>query len=592
MNCPFALAKSDNTTLTEITLQLKWKHQFQFAGYYAAIHNGYYEDAGLKVNLIEADENNDPIENVLNGKAQFGVSTPDIVRIRANGHPVVVLATIFQHSPFVLVASKASGIKYVHDLAGKRIMLEPYAADIVAFMNDEQVSLDKCIIVPHSYSVNDLVYGNVDALSAYITDETYKLDKLGFDYNIISPAAGGIDFYGDLVFTTEDVIKSKPELVDDFLKASIKGWQYAMNHHNELIDVIYDTYSQRKTKDELRFEAKEMQKLIMPNVVEIGYTNIGRWRSIVDVYYRVGAINPDFNEEELLYTHYLNGKNDIPTRVIVLFISSIIITLALALFFYYNSHRLRTEVKRRKKIQLVLEDNEKTLSELVATKNKFFTIISHDLKGAFSSILGITEILHENDKQMSNAEKSRITGFLHNSVRDTFSLLENLLTWSRSQTGSLRFKPVSVNLIKIINENLALQTEPARNKNIELNIHNKLGNKLMVNIDPDMIHAVMRNLLSNAIKFTHEKGKIEIRIQKTHKEVIVSVIDDGIGIPKKDKDKLFKIENKRKSYGTRNESGTGLGLILCKEFIDKHQGRIWVESTEGKGSKFSFSLPL
>ena len=254
-----------------ITLQLKWKHQFQFAGYYAAQAQGYYREAGLEVQIQEAEPNNlDPAQAVLQGDAEFGISNSDLLLLRDRGDPVVALAAIYQHSPSIWLVTKRSGIDNIHNLAGKRGMVEPHAMELIAYLAQEGINLNKMVQVPHTFDPLSLISGKVDAMSAYSTDEPFFLEKSNIEYLTFNPRAGGIDFYGDTLFTTEAQLKNHPQQVQAFVDASLKGWDYALNHPYEIVDLIYNEYSQRHSREHLSFEAKMTRNLILPDVVSWG----------------------------------------------------------------------------------------------------------------------------------------------------------------------------------------------------------------------------------------------------------------------------------------------------------------------------------
>ena len=341
-----------------VTLQLKWKHQFQFAGYYAAIEKGFFKDVGIQVTLIEAVEGQNPSENVFKGKAEFGVCASDILLMRSQNKPAVVLTTVFQHSPQILLASMKSDIQHIQNLVGKRIAMEPNAADIIAFMKDEGVPPDKCIIDNHTFDVNKLLKGEIDAISAYSTDEPYLLKEANFDFTIISPSMGGIDFYGDVLFTTETFIKKNPVLVDNFRKASLKGWKYAMDNPDEIVELIYGNYSKRHTKEHLKFEAFQMKNLVMADVVEIGYTNRGRWNSISDIYKKLNMIGPSFMTDGLLYSDYLKPKLIFQWKLIEIFLLIVFIVGLIGWFFYKTTVRLKKEIKHRMITETELHESE------------------------------------------------------------------------------------------------------------------------------------------------------------------------------------------------------------------------------------------
>lgn len=287
--------------LDSVVLQLNWKHQFQFAGYYAAIEMGYYRAAGLEVTLAEAEETRDPVAAVLEGKAQFGVAASELALLRGQGKPVVALATILQHSPLAVLARRASGIDTLHDLVGKRIMLMPHEAELFAYLRQEGVPLDKLIQLPHSFNPEDLIQGRVDAVSGYVTDEPFLLQQAGTQYSRFTPRASGIDFYGDTLFTAEQELKAHPDRARAFREASLRGWQYAMLHPDEIADLILARYAKRHSRPHLLFEAAEMRRLMQPELIEIGHMNPGRWRRIAETYAELGMLPADFSLDGFLY---------------------------------------------------------------------------------------------------------------------------------------------------------------------------------------------------------------------------------------------------------------------------------------------------
>ena len=282
-----------------LTLQLKWKHQFQFAGYYAAVEKGYYREAGFDVRIAEAREGEDPVETVTLGKADFGVGASELLLQRARGRDVVVLAVILQHSPLVLLARQRVADS-IHALAGKRIMLLPHESELFAYLQQEGIGRERIVAVPHSFDPGDLISGKVDAISAYATDEPFLFMQQGVAYSVFSPRASGIDFYGDNLFTSGRLLRERPETARAFQDASLRGWQYAMGHPEEIADLILARYSRRHSREHLLFEAAEMRRLMQPDLVEIGHMNPGRWRRIAETYAELGMLRADFPVEELL----------------------------------------------------------------------------------------------------------------------------------------------------------------------------------------------------------------------------------------------------------------------------------------------------
>lgn len=239
---------------------------------------------------------------------------------------------------------------------------------------------------------------------------------------------------------------------------------------------------------------------------------------------------------------------------------------------------------------LVKEKQDNKIKKLLNDKNQFFSIISHDLRGPLGSSVSLSEILLENIDQYSREEIKEISEMLHDSNKNIYKLLENLLDWSRVQTGMITFHPKNVLLNSLIEENIELSKNVAITKNISIQF--EAAYLVEAAADQNMISTILRNLLSNAIKFTDKNGEIKVKLLKTNQKVEISISDNGIGVPDAIKERLFKINGKVQQKGTENELGSGLGLLLCKEFVNIHQGEIWVESELGKGSVFKFTLPL
>lgn len=258
--------------------------------------------------------------------------------------------------------------------------------------------------------------------------------------------------------------------------------------------------------------------------------------------------------------------------------------------------KLQVEIEERKRIEQELLRNqeellktERELRELNKTKDKFFSIISHDLRSPFNSIIGLSKMLAQDIKELSQEDIEEMALSISEASDNTYNLLNMLLEWSRVQRGKIDYKPRPLMLKEIILNNIDLLKHTAREKEIELTASTKDG--INVYADVSMLNTIIRNLISNAIKFTPRGGSISVSMESNEKEATVRVVDTGVGIDAKDLGRLFSIDSKVRSKGTEDESGTGLGLILTKEFVEKNQGEIWVESEPGKGSCFSFTLP-
>lgn len=246
-------------------------------------------------------------------------------------------------------------------------------------------------------------------------------------------------------------------------------------------------------------------------------------------------------------------------------------------------------IGERKKAEAEIKLKNQELEKLNATKDKFFSIIAHDLRSPFNAIVGFSDLLvaQVQDNDLEGIED--YAQIIQKSSYLVMELLANLMDWSRSQTGRIIFKPEQCDLFDIINETMCVLLEIAHQKSIEINSDVMSGT--FVQADKEMIATVLRNLITNAIKFTHPGGCIKLSAAEQAQGIVVSVHDNGIGISDTNIKKLFRIDENFTTIGTNSEQGTGLGLVLCKEFIEKHGGQIWIESREGQGSVFSFSLP-
>ena len=287
----------------KVVLQLKHSHQFQFAGYYAALEKGYYKEAGLEVQIREGSDGNEPERAVLGGRAQYGTGASSLLLARMSGKPLVVLAVVFQHSPYALAMRQHGPAPDIHSIAGKRVMIGSLtdeltqADEVMAYLRKEGIPTGSLVRVEHSFNPDDLVKGKVDAMSIFVSNEPDYLDRVGFPYDIYLPRAAGIDFYGDNLFTSEAEISAHPERVKAFRAASMRGWQYAMTHQEEIVDLILNKYSRRHDRTHLLYRLRQMVPLVQPVLVEIGYMNPERWRHIADVYTELGMLprNVSFN---------------------------------------------------------------------------------------------------------------------------------------------------------------------------------------------------------------------------------------------------------------------------------------------------------
>lgn len=229
------------------------------------------------------------------------------------------------------------------------------------------------------------------------------------------------------------------------------------------------------------------------------------------------------------------------------------------------------------------------LNELNISKDKFFSIIAHDLRSPFQGLLGISNYMVEEFETLTKEEFKEMVVSLNEALHSQYKFLDDLLNWSRIQSGRMTIEPIELNVYNEVENVLQLFVSSINNKKIEILVN--INRNLNIVADDDMLSLLLRNLLSNAIKFTNVTGTIEITAFKEDEMILIVISDNGVGIAAEDIDKLFRIDIQFTTHGTAKESGNGLGLVLCKEIVEKHGGKIWVESQLNKGTQFFFTLP-
>ena len=284
----------------KIVLQLKWFHQFQFAGYYAAKEKGFYDEVGLNVEIRQRDLKYNNIDEVINGNAQYGVADSILILYRLKQQPVVIVSPIFQHSPSVFISLKKSNISSVYELNNKDILFYPNDTDgfsLLAMIKKFDLDVN---LVRERYKDDymRLINNEVDVMPAYIANEPFLFKEKGYDVNIINPTNYGFDMYGDMLFTNEDEAKNNPIRVEKFKEATLKGWKYALENKEEIIQLINEKYSKEKSIEHLRYEANAIDSLINKDVTPLGYLDQGRIRYISEMYeyYGLTESKKDLND--------------------------------------------------------------------------------------------------------------------------------------------------------------------------------------------------------------------------------------------------------------------------------------------------------
>lgn len=292
-------------TLLKVRVQLKWFHQYQFAGFYAALEQGYFRRAGLDVELIEGNPEVDLARVVVDGGAEFGVGNSSLLIDFNRGLPVVAVAAIFQHSPFVILARTDPQIRTVKDLEGRTLMGESHSAEVTAYLKKAGVDLGRVHQVIHSGSVKSLAASGaerVDATTAYISTEPIEASQYGIPYQIFNPRDLNIDFYGDTLFTSQRFARDNPQAVAAMRDALAEGWRYAYRHQAEIIDLILEKYHPRMDRMTLTLEAQSLYNLFLADIVDIGYMSQTRWQAIARVFAETGLLPATYTLDGFLFT--------------------------------------------------------------------------------------------------------------------------------------------------------------------------------------------------------------------------------------------------------------------------------------------------
>lgn len=384
LSANIVLANDTNQKLTPVSIKLHWQHQFQFAGIYAAVEKGFYQQAGLNVNILNGQKA--PFNEVENGDVDFGISGAGLVVERLKGRPFVAVAAIFQSSPYTWLVRADSEINHPDDFIGKTVTRQSYADDLSAMLlrfNIHPYHLN--IVDPTPDDIDNLIAGKVDALTAYISNEPFWMIEKGVNYRTLSPHEFNINFYSDIIFTSEQYLKREPQIVEAFREATMRGWQYALEQPHEMIDVILRNYNpQNKTREHLEFEAERLSELSLYPTVSLGHMTLERWQRIAEHYQQLGLINDDHRLEGFIYDP--TPRLSIWLRWLVF--SLILLAALTGMGYFIKRHHtkllsqqialqtaaLEAELKKGK----LLEDKAKRESE------RLQTLLNHTMEGVIT----------------------------------------------------------------------------------------------------------------------------------------------------------------------------------------------------------------
>jgi len=573
----------------EFTLQLAWHHQFQFAGYYMALEKGYYQDAGLDVNILPVNISSSPIKEVIDGRADFGISTSSVILDYYDGLPLVSLAAIFQRSPLVFITKQDSGIRSILDFENKRVMLldDMRSLELVALLKKYEL-LDSIERVPSTFNVQDLIDDNTDVFNGYYSNEPYIMESSGIDSVVFDPFDYGIKFYGDLLFTSNRTLKDYPKDVEAFLKASLMGWKYALNHTEETIDVIVDNYRSKISKAQLRYEASIIQQLTQHDIVPLGFQSKERWEQITSILEEIGAIHKVRDLDDFIY--------EIPKSISWKQIKPYILIFSLLLSFII-SWRYHTLYKAKKTI--LEKENLLLRQSKYAALGEMLSAITHQLKQPLTATSMVLQNIENNIEDKDDKELVSQGLYLINHMAETIDGFRGFYKMDKSSSH--------FNVSLAIKEAFNLSQGYLKYNNIHFEILCGCGKKdsfssptscsetkshcsASIHGNSNDLKQIIMNLIQNSKEALSANGNsnklIQVKIHADSENVVITFEDNGPGVAEEVLDSLFDADV------TMKDDGTGLGLYMSKNIIkDNYNGDIKAENTEN-GAKFTIILPL
>ncbi|MUH72992.1 ABC transporter substrate-binding protein [Psychrosphaera haliotis] len=598
--------------LEPVSLQLKWMHQFQFAGYYVALEKGYFTDAGFDVTILERNVKTSPVDDVLEGRADFGIADSSVVLQRLLKKKIVIASTIFQSSPLVLMSLKENDIKSPYDLVGKRIMYQRSVDDasIQAMLQLFNIGDSEYTAVPHSFNNWALVDDQADVMSAYTSNQPHLYDLAGYNVNVLDPSSYGIDFYGDLIFTSQSRVERDLESVQRFVDAARKGWQDAVSNPNEAIDIILSNYAPKSERKKLELEARSTQNLIKESFVPLGTMYPERFQKIANSYKGLKMAPSDSSINGLLLTDYIEKPYKITTNVVLaiaLVTSLVLVFLGYQLIF---NRRLKTMVKDKTialelsndylthNLELLKEKNElldksKQEAEVAtAAKSAFLANMSHEVRTPMNGILGTLQLIAM-EPLTSNVKQLTDQALI--STESLLTIINDILDFSKIEAGKLALEEIPFSFQNIVQQVVSFQMALAKDKGIALVVEVDEGFHDFWQGDSTRVLQILTNIVSNAVKFTNQ-GSVIIKIysedEHNQSQLCFSVADTGIGMDAEAVSKLFHRFEQADSSTTRSFGGTGLGMAITDMLISQMTGSVRVTSEVDKGSCFTVSLPL
>ena len=594
----------------KVVLQLNWKNQFQFAGYYVAKELGYYKEAGIDVEIKEFDFNTD-ISNVIeNGKADFAVGRSSLLIDKINGKDVVALGAIYQESPMILLTRDDTGINTIKDLKHKRIMLTKDAretAAIMAMLFSNGLSKEDVLIEPHSFNLDDLINKKTDAMASYISNEPIRMEDKGIGYKIFDPKEYGFHFYSDILFTSSKFIKKNPKLTKDFYDATMKGWQYAFDNISQTAEIINNHYNtQHKTLLQLIKEGEILKHLAFKKDTPLGYLDKKQLNDIVKVYQVLGIATKDIDIDSFIYEY--NHPMELAFKLkykdiwflVIIFILLLVSLNFILLFVSLRNRWIHTQSHLNQTIERQKEKIDRQhkiiiIQSKIAAIGEMLTNIAHQWRQPLNIISLNTAKIETSlllGQEMKKEEILQISNDINLQTQYLSHTIDDFRNYFNSNMES--FEPFNIqDAIKKVNE---LTKEVFRNSRIETVVS---VDDCVITHNENLLIQSLLNIYNNA-KDAIVESEVPYRyffvdVRCDAQKIVIVLKDSAGGIDSEIIEKIFE-----PYFTTKHKSkGTGLGLYITYAIITQHlKGTISAHNVEYKyqghdlkGAEFHIVIP-